>query len=112
MGAPRCGQAGRLLAALATFAGFLAFQSALSSGNAISSISLMNALAALVALACGMIAFGESLGTSPAALVAHGLAIAIILGCVPVLAAAQMRLTEAVEHDGSVRAPPAPAVTA
>jgi enterochelin esterase-like enzyme len=101
-----------LLAALATFAGFLAFQSALSSGNAISSISLMNALAALVALACGMLAFGENLGTSPAALVAHGLAIAVILGCVPVLAAAQMRLAEAVEHDGSARAPRAPAVTA
>ena len=81
------------------------------SGNAISSISLMNALAALVALACGLIAFGESLGTSPAGWSRHGLAIAVILGCVPVLAAAQMRLAEAVEQDGSVRAPRAPAVT-
>ena len=100
------------LAALATFAGFLAFQSALASGNAITSISLMNALAALVALACGLVAFGETLGTSPAALVAHGLAIAVILGCVPVLAAAQMRLAATVEHEDPARAPSAPAVTA
>ena len=96
---------------LATFAGFLSFQSALASGNAITSISLMNALAALVALACGVTAFDEKLGTGPVALIAHGLAIAVILGCVPVLAAAQMRLAEAAEHDDPVRAPSAPAVT-
>ena len=101
-----------VLAALATFAGFLAFQAALQSGDAISSISLMNALAALVALACGTIAFGERLGTSPTALVAHGLAIAVILGCVPVLAAAQLRLAEPVERDDAAPAPRAPAVTA
>jgi enterochelin esterase-like enzyme len=101
-----------VLAALATFAGFLAFQAALQSGNAISSISLMNALAALVALACGLIAFGEKLGTSPTALIAHGLAIAVILGCVPVLAAAQMRLAAAAEHGNATGAPPAPTVTA
>ncbi|HEY2258378.1 MAG TPA: alpha/beta hydrolase-fold protein [Solirubrobacteraceae bacterium] len=85
------------LAGLATFAGFLAFQAALQSAGAISSISLMNALAALVALACGLTAFGESLGTSPAAVAVHIVAIGVVLGCTPVLAAAQDRMAEAPE---------------
>lgn len=78
-----------VVAALATFAGFLAFQSALRDGSAISAISLMTAFAALVALCCGQLAFSESLGTNAVAVVAHLAAIAVVLGCVPTLAAAQ-----------------------
>ena len=80
------------VAAVATFAGFLAFQSALRDGSAIAAISLMTALAAVVALVCGMVAFGESLGTSPVAIVIHLGAIAVVLACVPVLAAAHTEL--------------------
>jgi enterochelin esterase-like enzyme len=98
------------LAVLATFAGFLAFQAALQSGGAISSISLMNALAALVALACGLAACGESLGAGPVAVVAHLFAIGVVLGCVPVLAAAQGRMAQAAERLDGVEARPAPAV--
>ena len=46
------------------------------SGSAITAISLMNALAALVALACGLLAFAESLGANAVAVVAHLVAIA------------------------------------
>jgi enterochelin esterase-like enzyme len=101
------------LAAVATFAGFLAFQAALHSDGPISSISLMNALAALVALVCGLTAFGESLGTSPVAVAGHVLAIALVLGCVPVLAAAQGRMAQAPEApEGLEDTGRAPAVTA
>jgi hypothetical protein len=86
-----------VLAALATLGGFLAFQSALRAGGPISAISLMNSLSALVALGCGLIAFNESLGASPAAIVVHLLAIALVLGCVPVLASAQTEIGELAE---------------
>ena len=82
------------VAAGGTFAGFLAFQSALGDDGAVSAISLMNALAALVALGCGLGAFGESLGPSPALTVGHGLAIGLVLAGVPVLAAAQTAIVE------------------
>jgi hypothetical protein len=88
-----------VLALLGTFAGFLAFQAALRVGSAVTAISLMNALAALVALACGLLAFGESLGRSPAVIAAHALAVALVLGCVPVLAAAQTEIADARERD-------------
>ena len=63
-------------------------------GRGVSAISLMNALAALVALACGLLAFGESLGGSAGGVVAHLVAIAVVLGCVPVLAAAQVAIVQ------------------
>jgi hypothetical protein len=88
-----------LLAAAATFAGFLAFQAALRTGSAVPAISLMNAFAALVALACGAFGFGESLGTSPAAVAMHLLAVAVVLGCVPVLARAEAEIAEVAELD-------------
>jgi hypothetical protein len=81
-----------VLAAVATFAGFLAFQAALRADGAVGAISLMNALAAMVALACGLLAFGESLGRSTGAVIVHLVAIAAVLGCVPTLAAAQDRM--------------------
>lgn len=95
------------LAAVATFAGFLAFQAALASDGAISAISLMNALAALVALGCGLIGFGESLGAHPAAVIGHVIAIAVVLGCVPLLAAAQAEMSEAIESVDGRGSPPA-----
>ena len=52
----------------------------------------MTAFVALVALACGVFGFGESLGTSPAAVVVHLFAVAVVLGCVPVLARAQVEI--------------------
>jgi enterochelin esterase-like enzyme len=81
-----------LLAAVGTFAGFLAFQSSLRRGNAVVAISLMNVFAALGALACGVLAFGEALGTSPSATVVHLLAISLVLTSVPLLAAGQQRI--------------------
>jgi hypothetical protein len=99
-----------LVAALATFAGFLAFQSALKDGSAISSISLMTALAALVALACGLTAFGESLGANPVTVVAHLAAIAVVLACVPALAAAQAEMAEAAGPTDGRNAPYSPSL--
>jgi hypothetical protein len=80
------------LAAAATFGGFLAFQAALQSEGAVSSISLMTATSAITGISCGLLAFGESLGTDSLTVIAHLLAIAVVLGCVPVLAAAQAAL--------------------
>jgi enterochelin esterase-like enzyme len=80
------------LAAAATFGGFLAFQAALQSEGAVSSISLMTATSTIIGMSCGVLAFGESLGTGPLTVSAHLLAIAVVLGCVPVLAAAQAAL--------------------
>ncbi len=95
-------------AAVGTFAGFLAFQSALAEESAIGAISLMNGFAALVALLCGLIAFGESLGSDTVAVIAHVIAIAIVLGCVPQLAAAQAEMAERSGAGGeSAAAPPA-----
>jgi len=82
------------VAAVATFAGFLAFQAALREGSAITGISLMNALTALVALAGGLAAFDESLGAQPLVALGHVVAIAIVLGCVPVLARAQAEMAQ------------------
>lgn len=80
------------VAAVATFAGFLAFQSALGDSGAVAAISLMTALTAVIALVCGVVAFGESLGTGPLAIVIHLAAIVVVLSCVPVLAAAHAEL--------------------
>jgi enterochelin esterase-like enzyme len=93
-----------VLAVLATFAGFLSFQAALRVGRPVPAISLMNCLATLVALVGGVVAFGESLGTGPGAWVLHLLAIALVLACVPVLAAAQAELADSAQQRGSPRA--------
>ncbi len=82
------------LAIAGTFAGFLAFQAALRRDDPVSAIALMNALAALLAAVCGLLAFGESLGSDAWAVLAHVIAIAVILACVPVLAAAQAALAQ------------------
>jgi enterochelin esterase-like enzyme len=94
-------------AVVATFAGFLTFQSALARDSAIGAISLMNGFAALVAVLCGLIAFGESLGANTIAVIAHVIAIAIVLGCVPQLAAAQAEMAEGA-GSGTERSPPPP----
>ena len=83
-----------LLAAAATFCGFVCFQAALRRGAAVSSISLMNVFATLAALVLGVVAFGESLGVTPAATAVHLLAIALVLACVPVLAAGQEQIAD------------------
>ncbi|MHB1834834.1 MAG: hypothetical protein ACYCXW_07695 [Solirubrobacteraceae bacterium] len=89
------------VAAVETFGGFLCFQSALGTDErAVASISLMNALAAIVALVSGVAAFGESLGTGSGVRLGHLAAIALVLCCVPVLAAAQSALA-----DGPASAP-------
>jgi hypothetical protein len=81
-----------VLAAVGTFAGFLAFQSSLRRGSAVVAISLMTVFAALGALACGILAFGEALGTGPSATVVHLLAISLVLMSVPLLAKGQQRI--------------------
>ena len=89
------------LAVITTFAGFLAFQAALQAGDAIAAISLMTALAALVALASGVIGFGESLGSSPGVVLGRLISIGVVLGCVPVLAAAHTEIGESTERHRS-----------
>ena len=83
-----------VLAAVGTVRGFIAFQAVAARGPAVNAIALMNVFAALVALALGVLAFGESLGTTPAASVVHLLAIAVVLGCVPVLATGQGQIAD------------------
>jgi hypothetical protein len=81
-----------ILAALATFGGFLAFQAALRGRDAVQPLSLMNAFTAVTAVALGVGGFGESLGASPAAIVGHVIAIALVLACVRPLTRAQEHL--------------------
>lgn len=87
-----------ILAALATFGGFLAFQAALRGQDAVQPLSLMNAFTALTALGLGIGGFGESLGASTAASVAHLLAIALVLACVWPLTRAQADLLHSDEE--------------
>lgn len=86
------------VAAAGTFAGFLCFQSALADGAAVPAISLMTAATALVALACGLGAFGESLGADLPTTLVHWLAIGIVLLSVPALAAAQTTIVESADR--------------
>ncbi|HEX8976961.1 MAG TPA: alpha/beta hydrolase-fold protein [Solirubrobacteraceae bacterium] len=88
------------LVALGTFGGFLAFQSALAADSAISAISLMNGFAALAAMICGLLAFGESLGTDPVAIAVHVVAIGVVLASVPKLAAAQTEMSQPASTSG------------
>ncbi len=97
-GAASLASAWTLVAVAGTFAGFLCFQAALETGAAVPGISLMTAGTALVALACGLGAFGESLGAGATASVLHGLAIAGVLAGVPVLAAAHTAIVESTDH--------------
>ena len=80
-----------VLVALCTFVGFVSFQAALGKGDAIRPLTLMNAFTAIAAATLGITAFGESLGTSPAATVLHAAAIALVLISVRPLAAAQQQ---------------------
>jgi drug/metabolite transporter (DMT)-like permease len=96
-----------LVALAGTFAGFLCFQAALETGAPVPGISVMTAATALVALACGLGAFGESLGAGAVAGVMHGLAIAVVLAAVPSLAAAHTSIVEAADHRDE-RPPPRP----
>ena len=52
----------------------------------------MNAFTAVTAVAFGMAAFGEPLGRTPAAAIAHAAAIALVIACVRPLAGAQQSL--------------------
>ena len=97
-----------LLAAVATFCGFVCFQAALRRGAAVSSISLMNVFATLVALVLGVVAFGESLGVSPALAAVHLLAIALVLACVPVLATGQEQIADRTAATAPERRPAIP----
>ncbi len=83
-----------LVAGLCTFGGFLAFQAALRDGDEVRPLTLMNAFTALAAVVLGMAAFGEPLGSTPAASVLHALAILLVLMCVRPLAGAHQRLVE------------------
>ena len=94
-----------LLAGLCTLGGFFAFQAALRDENEVRPLTLMNAFTALAAVALGIAAFGESLGSTPAAGVLHGLAILLVLMCVRPLAGAQQRLVEGAPLPDSTPAP-------
>lgn len=99
-----------VLAAVATFGGFLAFQAALQSDGPVAAISLMTALAALTGLGCGLLAFGESLGSGLPIVIGHAVAIAAVLACVPALAAAQAAMADGDDPlPGSARAGSVPA---
>ncbi len=84
-----------LLAALCTLGGFLAFQAALRGGDAVGPLSLMNAFTALAAIALGIVAFGERIGSTPAATALHIAAIIAVLACVRPLTRAQRQLVAA-----------------
>ena len=91
-----CCRSGRAVAALGTFAGFLPSSRPCGDGSAISAISLMNALAALVGAGLRPDRLRRVAGTTrPARSIAHLAAIAVVLGCVPVLAAAQAAMAAA-----------------
>jgi enterochelin esterase-like enzyme len=90
-----------IFAALCTFGGFLAFQAALRGGDAVRPLSLMNAFTAVTAIVLGMAAFGEPLGSTPAAGIAHAAAIALVIACVRPLARAQQRLVDGEPEIGS-----------
>ena len=90
-----------LVAILATLGAFLSFQLALRTGSAVSAISLSTALCALVGVGCSLFAFGETLGTGPVAVAWHLAAIAVVLGCVPMLAAAQAEIEDASDRTQS-----------
>ena len=104
-----------MLAALATFGGFLAFQAALRGRDAVAPLSLMNAFTAVTAVGLGVGGFGESLGVSTTASVAHLIAIALVLACVRPLTRAQEHLMHTDDTaiptpaDAAPRAPRAPA---
>jgi enterochelin esterase-like enzyme len=89
-----------ILAGLCTFGGFLAFQTALRRGDAVRPLSLMNAFTAVTAVALGMATFGEALGSSPAAAIAHAAAIALVIACVRPLAGAQQQLADGAPEPG------------
>jgi CubicO group peptidase (beta-lactamase class C family)/enterochelin esterase-like enzyme len=93
-----------LLAALCTLGGFFAFQAALRRGDALSPLSLMTAFTALVAITLGILAFGEPLGSTPAAAALHIVAITVVLACVRPLIRAQQQLVV-----GSPEVSPSPA---
>ena len=82
-----------VLAGLCTFGGFLSFQAALRGSDAVRPLSLMTAFTAVTAAGLGVVAFGEPFGTTPAASVAHAVAIALVLACVVPLARMQQQLT-------------------
>ena len=90
-----------VLAGLCTFGGFLCLQAALRGSDAVRPISLMTAFTALTAAGLGVVAFGEPVGTTPPASVAHGVAIVLVLACVWPLARAQQRLIVPVSAVGS-----------
>jgi CubicO group peptidase (beta-lactamase class C family)/enterochelin esterase-like enzyme/drug/metabolite transporter (DMT)-like permease len=94
-----------VLAALCTLGGFLTFQMALRGGDAVGPLSLMNAFTALAAIGLGIVAFGEQLGSTPAATGLHIVAIIVVLSCVRPLSTAQRALIAANAEE------PAPAVT-
>jgi len=96
------------LALIGTSAGFVNFQAALRSGGAVTAVTLMTATAALVALACGLAAFDERLGSTPLVSGLHFAAVAVVLGCVAPLAAAEARLSDPVgAADAGSRSRPA-----
>ena len=97
-----------LVAILATFGAFLAFQVALRDGGAVSAISLSTALCALVGVGCSLFAFGETLGSNPLTVAWHLAAIAVVLGCVPTLAAAQAEIDDAADRPHGGGATPQP----
>ncbi|MBV9818378.1 MAG: hypothetical protein JOZ07_08535 [Solirubrobacterales bacterium] len=93
-----------ILAATCTFAGFAAFQAALRERDAVKPLSLMNAFTAVAAMIIGVVAFGESIGGSPAATAGHVVAVALVLACVRPLAEAQAELVG--DDEESARTPP------
>ncbi|MFL5865439.1 MAG: hypothetical protein ACJ780_32505, partial [Solirubrobacteraceae bacterium] len=97
-----------VVAVAGTFAGFLCFQSALAAGPPVPAISVMTAATALIAMACGLGAFGESLGADVATRLAHGLAIAVVLAAVPTLAAAHAAIGRVASGHRDERTPSRP----
>jgi drug/metabolite transporter (DMT)-like permease len=81
-----------LLLAAATFGAFLCFQRGLQTGSALRVTALMTAGTNLVSILGGVVVFGDPLGSTPGLVVAHVLALGVVVLAASALAPLQARL--------------------
>ncbi len=84
-----------LAVALLSLGAFACFQRGLQQGPAVPVIALMTVATTVTAVACGLVAFGDPLGTTPALAALHALAFVAIAAGGWVLAGGQARLAAA-----------------
>lgn len=93
-----------LVAILALSAGaFLCFQRGLQQAPVVQVIALMTVMTTAASVLCGLVAFGDPLGATPALVALHALAFAVIGAGAWVLGGGQARLAERGEAAGRAR---------